>query len=246
MLSDIKIALRGLAKTPAFTAIAMVTIALAIGANSAVFSLINAVLVRPLPYHNPSQLVLLWEQFKTMGLERIPVSAPEYQDLEKEFKGIEQLAAFNYTTFNLAAGGTPERISGAVVSPSLFPLLGAKPIAGRTFARDEQGEGHDDVVVISERLWSKRFNSDPFLVGKTLLLNGRSYTVIGVMPKAFEFPIPLFNVQGGQFAQRVDIWNPLAFRPDELKNRGSRSYGVIGRLRPGTSVAVAQVELDSI
>src|SRR3954467_15245340 len=246
MLSDIKIALRGLAKTPAFTAIAIVTIALAIGANSAVFSLINAVLVRPLPYHDPSRLVLLWEQFRSMGLERIPVSAPEYEDLEKEYKGVEQIAGFDYTTFNLAAGGTPERISGAVVSPALFPLLGTEPIAGRTFAREEQGEGHDDVVVISERLWSKRFNSDPSLVGKTLLLNGRSYTVIGVMPKAFEFPIPLFNIQGGQFAERVDIWKPLAFTAQELKSRGSRSYGVIGRLRPGTSLAATQAELDSI
>ena len=246
MLGDIKIALRGLAKTPAFAAIAIITIALAIGANSAVFSLINAVLVRPLPYQKPSQLVLLWEQFKSMGLERIPVSAPEYQDLERDFKGVEEMAAFNYTTFNLAAGGTPERISGAVVSPALFPLLGAEPIAGRTFARDEEGEGHDDVVVISERLWSKRFNSDPFLIGKTLLLNGRSYTVIGVMPKAFEFPIPLFNIQGGQFAERVDIWKPIAFSTQDLKNRGSRSYGVIGRLRPGASMAVAQAELDSI
>ena len=117
---------------------------------------------------------------------------------------------------------------------------------GRTFAREEQGEGHDDVVVISERLWSKRFNSDPALIGKTLLLNGRSYTVIGVMPKAFEFPIPLFNIQGGQFAERVDIWKPLAFTKQELESRGSRSYGVIGRLRAGTSVAVAQAELDSI
>src|SRR6476620_5421077 len=105
MLGDIRIALRGLAKTPAFTAIAIVTIALAIGANSAVFSLINAVLVRPLPYQKPGQLVLLWEEFRSMGLERIPVSAPEYQDLEKDFKGFEQMAAFNYTTFNLAAGG---------------------------------------------------------------------------------------------------------------------------------------------
>src|SRR3954447_13064 len=118
MLSDIKIALRGLAKTPAFTAIAIITIAPAIGANSAVFSLNNAVLVRPLPYHDPSRLVLLWEQFATQGLERIPVSAPEYNDFEKEFKSVEQIAVFDYTSLNLAAGGTPERISGAVVSPA--------------------------------------------------------------------------------------------------------------------------------
>ena len=108
-----------------------------------------------------------------------------------------------------------------LVSPSLFPLLGVEPIKGRTFAREEQGEGHDDVIVISERLWKRRFNSDPALIGKTLLLNGRSYTVIGIMPAKFEFPIPLFGVQGNQFAERVDIWKPIAFTPLELKERGN-------------------------
>ena len=173
-------ALRGLAKTPWFAAIAIVTAALAIGANTAVFSLINALLVRPLPYKEPAKLNLLWEQFAAQGLDRIPVSAPEYQDYERELKGFEQIAAFDYATFNLTEGGTPERISGAEVSPSLFPLLGVEPFFGRTFAGEEQGEGHDNVIVISARLWQRRFNSDPALVGKTLLLDGRSYTVIGL------------------------------------------------------------------
>jgi putative ABC transport system permease protein len=246
MLNEIRVALRGLLKSPGFTVIAVATLALAIGANSAVFSLINALLVRPLPYHEPAKLVLLWEQFKTQGLERIPVSAPEYLDYEKEFQSCGQIAAFDYTTFNLAGGNVPERISGAAVSPALFPMLGIDPIAGRTFAREEQGEGHDDVIVISERLWNRRFNSDPYLIGKTLVLNGRSYTVIGVMPKSFEFPIPLFNVQGGQFAERVDIWKPVAFTPAELKARYSRSYGIIARLRPDVSPTRAQAELETI
>jgi putative ABC transport system permease protein len=246
MLGEIKVALRGLAKTPGFTAIAIATLALAIGANSAVFSLINALLIRPLPYQQPSRLALIWEQFATQGLDRIPVSPPEYLDLEKEFQSGTQLAAFTYQTFNLGGGDLPERISGALAAPSLFPLLGAEPIKGRTFAREEQGQGHDDVVVISERLWKRRFNSDPALVGKSLLLNGRSYTVIGVMPARFEFPIPLFGVQGNQFAERVDIWKPLAFTPEELKERGSRSYGLITRLRSDVSVAKAQAELDKI
>ena len=246
MLNEIKVALRGLAKSPGFTIIAVLTVALAIGANSAVFSLINALLVRPLPYHDPARLVLLWEQFTAQGLDRIPVSAPEYLDFEKDFKSSEQIATFDYTAFNLASGSVPERISGAVVSPALFPMLGVEPISGRTFAREEQGEGHDDVIVISERLWQRRFNSDPLLIGKPLILNGRSYTVIGVMPKSFEFPIPLFNVQGGQFAERVDIWKPIAFTPSELKARYSRSYGVIARLRSGVSPAAAQAELNTM
>src|SRR5205807_1571790 len=167
MLSEIKVALRGLAKSPGFTIIAIATLALAIGANSAVFSLINALLVRPLPYQQPAKLALIWEQFTAQGLNRIPVSPPEYLDLEKEFQGGAGLAAFTYQTFNISGGDVPERISGAVVTPSLFPLLGVEPIKGRTFAREEQGEGHDDVIVISERLWQRRFNSDPMLVGKS-------------------------------------------------------------------------------
>jgi len=246
MLSEIKVALRGLAKSPGFTAIAIATLALAIGANSAVFSLINALLVRPLPYQQPSRIALIWEQFKTQGLERIPCSPPEYLDLEKEFQSGTGLAAFNYQTFNLGGGDVPERISGALVAPSLFSLLGAEPLKGRTFAREEQGEGHDDVIVISERLWKRRFNSDPMLVGKTLLLNGRSYPVIGIMPSKFEFPIPLFGVQGNQFAERVDIWKPLAFTPLELKERGNRNYALVTRLRPDVSLTKAQAELDKI
>ena len=246
MLNDIRIALRGLAKSPAFTAIAIATLTLAIGANSAVFSLINALVVRPLPYHESSRVALIWEQFKTQGLERIPCSPPEFLDLKKEFQSGTDLAAFNYQTFNVAGGDVPERISGAVVSPSLFPILGVEPIKGRTFAQQEEGEGHDDVIVISERLWNRRFNADPTLVGKSLLLNGRKYSVIGIMPAKFEFPIPLFGLQGNQFAERVDIWKPVAFTKDELQERGSRSYGLLTRLRPGVSLATAQAELDRI
>src|SRR6266581_46590 len=246
MLSEIKVALRGLAKSPGFTIIAIATLALAIGANSAVFSLINALLVRPLPYQQPSRLALIWERFAAQGLDRIPVSPREYLDLEKAFKSGSQLAAFTYQTFNFGGGDVPERISGVLVTPTLFPLLGVEPIKGRTFAREELGQGHDDMIVISERLWQRRFNSDPSMIGKSLLLNGRSYTVIGIMPAKFEFPIPLFGVQGNQFAERVDIWKPLAFTPLELKERGSRSYGLITRLRSDVSVAKAQAELDKI
>lgn len=246
MLSEIKVALRGLAKSPGFTAIAIATLALAIGANSAVLSLVNALLVRPLPYQDPSRIALIWEQFSTQGLDRIPCSPPEFLDLKKEFKSGTDLAAFNYAAFNLGGGDVPERITGAVVTPSLFPLLGIEPIRGRTFANEEAGEGHDDLIVISERLWKRRFNSDPMLVGKTLLLNGRSYTVIGIMPAKFEFPIPIFGLQGNQFAERVDIWKPVSFTKNELEQRGGRSYGMITRLRPGVSLSQAQAELDKI
>ncbi len=134
-MTDFRYALRQLAKSPGFTAVAVLTLALGIGANTAVFSLINALLVRPLPYQQPSRLVLIWERFATMGLERIPVSPAEYLDMEKEFKSSTDLAAFTFERLNLGGGDVPERISGAAVSPSLFPLLGVEPIKGRTFVK---------------------------------------------------------------------------------------------------------------
>ena len=246
MWNEIKVALRGLLKSPGFTAIAIATLALAIGATTAVVSLINGLLVRPLPYHDPSKLVLLWEHFTLQGLERIPVSAPEFRDYEKQTRSFDGIAAFNYETFNLSAGDLSERIQGAFVSPNLFALLGVKPLRGRGFSPDEEGIGHDDVVVISERLWQRRFNSDPAVLGSKLSLNGRSYTVVGIMPRQFEFPLPLFNVQGNQFAERSDIWKPTAFRDEQIKSRGRRDFGVIARLRNGTGPQQAQAELDSI
>ena len=246
MIQAIRLAFRSLIKTPGFTAVAIITIALAIGANTAVFSLVNALLIRPLPYKAPQDLVLIWEKFSNQGLDRIPVSAPEYLDYEKNLQSYERIAAFEYVDLNLTESDMPERISGAVVTPSLFPLLGIEPIAGRTFSETERGEGNDSVVVISARLWQRRFNSDPAIVGKPLSLNGRTFTVVGIMPATFEFPLPLFNVQGGTFAQRVDIWKPIAFTKNELESRGSRSYGIIGRLKRGVSIAHAQAEISAL
>ncbi len=245
MLQDLRLAFRSLINTPGFTAVAVITVALAIGANTTVFSLVNALLLRPLPYKNPQELVLLWEKFSAQGLDQIPVSAPEYLDYEKELKSLE-IAGFDYVDLNLTAGEMPERIAGAVVTPSVFPVLGVEPIRGRAFTKSEFGEGNDNVVVVSERLWKRRFNSDPEFVGKQLSLNGRSFTVIGIMSEGFQFPLPLFNVQGGTFGQQVDIWKPIAFSKNDLESRGSRSYGIVGRLKPGVSLSQAQAEVDTV
>ncbi|MGZ5005675.1 MAG: ABC transporter permease, partial [Chthoniobacterales bacterium] len=245
MLQEIRHAFRNLIRTPGFSFVAIVTIALAIGANTAVFSLINALLVRPLPYRAPNELVLLWEKFPAQGLERIPVSAPEYLDYTKELKTLE-IGAFDYVDLNLTAGDMPERIPGAVVTPSVFQLLGIQPSKGRTFAPNEFGEGNDTVVVISERLWKRRFNSDPQIIGKQLSINGNTFTVVGMMPETFQFPLPIFNLQGGTFGGKVDIWKPIAFSKNELESRGSRSYGIVGRLKPNVSLGQAQSELDTL
>ncbi len=245
-MNDFRLAVRTLLKSPGFTLVAVATVALAIGANTAVFSLVNALLVRPLPYHAPNELVLLWEKFSGQGLDIIPVSAPEYLDYEKQTSSFTGIAAFDYADLNLTGGEIAERIQGAVVSPSLFTVLGIQPIRGRVFSPSEFGEGNDGVIVMSERLWQRRFNSDPQILGKAVALNGRNFTVVGIMPARFEFPIPLFNIQGRNFAGQVDIWKPIAFTKNDLESRGSRSYGVIARLKPGVTMQQAQAEINTI
>ncbi len=247
MLKDIRFALRQLLKQPAFTAIAVVTVALAIGATTAVLSLVNGLLIRPLPYREPQQLVLLLQHFKSQNLERIPVSPPEFKDYETRAHSFEKLGAFGYTNFNLAGEDKPERIPGATVTAGVLPLLGVSPLQGRFFDAQECTLGRDNVVIISARLWQRRFNSDPQIIGTKLLLDGKSYTVVGVMPATFDFPLQLFNLgNGGQFGGRAEIWKPLAFTDAEMKQRGSRSYAIIGRLAGGTSVGQAQSEIEML
>jgi putative ABC transport system permease protein len=247
MLKDLRFALRQLVKQWGFTAIAVLTLALAIGATTAVISLVNALLVRPLPYREPQQLVLLLQHFKSQNLERIPVSPAEFVDYEMRAHSFEKLGAFGYTNFNLAGEDKPERISSATVTASVLPLLGVSPIKGRFFEPEECTLGRDDVVIISARLWQRRFNSDPQIIGTKLLLNGKSFTVVGVMPASFDFPLQLFNLgNGGQFGGRTEIWQPLAFTDDEMKARSSRSFAIIGRLASATSVVQAQAEIETI
>ncbi|MBA3609177.1 MAG: ABC transporter permease, partial [Chthoniobacterales bacterium] len=221
-------------------------LALGIGATTAVFTLVNALLIKPLPYEEPARLVLLFEHFKDQHLDAIPVSAPEFLDYKTSLKSFDKLAVYDASTYNLADGDLPERVAGAVVSADLFPLLGVAPLRGRTFRPEECVVGRDDVILISERLWRRKFDHDPRVLGSKLLADGRAFTVIGIMPSSFEFPLPLFNITGGQFGEQADIWQPLGFTDDEMKRRGSRSYGVIGRLAPGTSTAQAQAEVDTV
>src|SRR5258705_107343 len=247
MLKDLRLSLRQLIKQPAFTAIAVLTIALAIGATTAVLSLVNGLLVRPLPYREPQQLMLLLQHFKSQNLERIPVSPPEFKDYETRARSFEKLGAFGYTDFNLAGEDRPERITGATVTASVLPLLGVSPIKGRFFQPEECTLGRDDVVIISARLWQGRFNSDPQIIGKKLLLDGKNFTVVGVMPAGFDFPLQLFNLgSGGQFGGRAEIWKPLAFTDDQMKVRSSRGFWMVARLAPGTSAAQAQAEIETI
>ena len=246
MLNDLRFAFRLLIKNPGFTSVAIAAIALGIGANTAVLSLVNALIIRPLPYHDPARIVLMLEHFRTQHLDAIPVSAPEFVEYQTNCRSFEKMAVFQPAAFNFAGEDRPERIFGAVGSADLFNVLGVRPIRGRTFEPVECTTGHDDVVVISERLWNRRFNRDQQIIGRKILANGRSFTVIGVMPASFEFPIPLFGIQGAQFGEQSDIWQPLAFTAQEMKIRYSRGYVIVARTAQGVSTRQGQAELDSV
>lgn len=246
MLKEIRYAFRILMKNPAIAILAIITLALGIGANTAVLSLINALLIRPLPYREPQQLALMLQHFRSQHLDAIPMSAPEFVEYQSQTRSFDKMAAFQYNTFNISGGEMPERIFGAVGTADLFAVLGVPPLKGRTFTAEECKTGRDDVLVISERLWKRRFNSDPQVLGSKIVANGRSFTVIGIMPERFEFPIPLFNIEGGRFDERAEIWQPLAFTDAELKIRYSRGYAAIARMAPGVSAQQAQTDVDNV
>ena len=184
---DVRYGLRMLAKNPAFTAIAVVALALGIGANSAIFSVVDAVLLRPLPFKNPNQLVMLWENAAHLGFPRDTPSPANFLDWQKQATSFTGMAAMIERSFNLTGVGEPERLEGRRVSANLFELLGVSARLGRTFVPEDDKPG-THVVVLSHSLWQRRFGSDPGVIGRALTLDGESYTVVGVMPPLVQLP----------------------------------------------------------
>jgi putative ABC transport system permease protein len=237
ILKDIRFAVRTLLKRPALTGIAIVTLALGIGANTAIFSVVNAIILRSLPYRDSDRLVAIWGNLHKTGLEEIPLSAPEFTDFRQQCKGFDQIAAYTTQGFNLTGVDQPERLRGAVVSGTLFSVLKTDPQLGRTFLNEEDQFGRDQVAVLSNALWHRRFSADPSIVNKTINLDGQTVTVIGVMPAQFHFP-----------DKETEIWKPIAFDPELLteNNRGSHFLSVIGRLQPNVTLPQAQADIDGV
>ena len=248
-MHDLKFAVRQLLKSPGFTIVAVLTLALGIGANTAIFSVVYAVLLKPLPYADPGQLVTvagipppqIHAPVSSMALRACDFDA--YRQSNSVFSGISALRAQD---FNLTGGGEPERLSGARVSANLFSMLGVPPERGRTFLPGEDVPGHDRVVVISHDLWATRFGADPGTLNRTVSLDGESYVVIGIMPAGFLFPTGTQLHPMVPFGPRVDVWKPAAFSAGELQNRGNWAYGCMARLKPGVSLAQAHQNLDAI
>jgi len=240
---DLRISIRRISKDRGFTIIALIALALGIGANTAIFSVVNSVLIRPLPYKDPDRLVMLWERNQDLNRDWMLFSTSDYMDYLHQNQAFEQLAAVERTDFNLTETGEPERIQGARVSASLFPMLGVTVMRGRYFTGEEEQPGRDSVVIVTHNLWQRQFGSDPNLVGKALRLNGQSYDVIGILPPNFHlspfppnFPIP---------ALETEIYTPLALENQELTRIGNRLF-MVGRLKPDISLQQAQAMAGSI
>ena len=240
LLQDLRYAIRTLLKQPAFTLVALLTLALGIGANTAIFGIVNAVLLRPLPYHEPDRIVLLWSHWTNWT--KTWLSEPELADYQRQARSLEHVAAFSSTSFNLTGGpgSEPLRVLAAQVQSGMFAALGATPIAGRVFTADEDRPGHERVVMLTEGLWRSQFGSDPSIVGRTIDLDATPYTVVGVLPAALRLPLDYAN---RTFTQ---IWVPLALGPTDPQERGNHGLNALGRLTPGVSLSQAQAEIDTI
>ena len=235
LLQDLRFGMRMLLKNPGFTIIAVIALALGIGANTAIFSVVNAVLLRPLPYKNPERLAMVWEENSKQGFPRDTPAAANYIDWRDQNHVFESMAAMVDISFNLTGTGEPERIDGHRVSASLFQLLGVQPQLGRAFLTEEDQPDANHVVIMSHGLWQRRFGADPAIIGKPINLNGKSFTVVGVMPGGFEFPT------------RTDqLWIPIAFDTTEAKQRGNHYLDVIARMKSGISLQQVQAEMTTI
>ena len=243
LLQDLRYGLRMLRKNPGFTAVAVLTLALGIGANTAVFSLVDTILLGPLPYRNPAELLLVSETVPQMGGDlEVGVAAGEYLDYRDRNRSFVQTGAYEDAGFNLTGEGNPLRVNAAAVTASVFQLLGVPPMLGRTFTPEEERFGAAPVAVLSYSLWQRHYGADAGILGKTIKLDEKPYAVVGVMPPSFQFPS-----DGAPLSERADLWVPEVFAPDRLQDR-LREFGVgfIGRLKPGVSGQQAQEDVASV
>jgi predicted permease len=238
-IQDVRYSVRAMCKSPSFFFIAALTLALGIGASTAVFSLVNTILLKPLPYPNANRILMLWREGPLVGIGDMPWAPGEYSILAREATVFQNLGAFKKDSFNLTGSSNPELLEGVRASAGFFPALGVSPLLGRTFTLEEDRPGHEHVAVLSYRLWRSRFGGDAGIVGKTLDLNGYPYTVIGVMPASFSFP----NQQGIppllDLPKETELWVPLALHSGPT---GANELGVIGQLK--TEATASQIEQD--
>src|SRR5262245_26685168 len=231
---DLRFGVRILLKKPGFTLIAVLTLALGIGANTAIFSIVHATLIRPLPYERPDELVMVWERNRQRGLEQSQVSPVTYSDWREQKHIFDKIAGWWYPQVNLTeAKSEPLRVRTVDVTDAFFDVLGAHPVMGRGFQPGEDRPGGERLAVIGHQLWQNRYNSDPNIIGKAITLDGRSYSVIGVAPPGFDYP------------NATQLWCSLGWEPRQ-HNRAARFFEVVARLKPGVTLKQAQAEINAL
>jgi len=235
LIKDIRYGVRGLLKRPGFTVIALVTLALGIGANTAIFSVVNAVLLRPLQFRDPEQLVVVWEEASFAGFPTNTPAPANYVDWKNQNQSFADMAAASTESFNLTGDGEPERIAANSVNANFFALFGVQPLLGRGFVPEEDRPGGNKVAVLSYSLWQSRYGGDRNVINREILLNGEKHTVVGVMPAGFHF-----------LENDVRLWVPMALDQEELANRGGHYLQVVARLKPGVVLSQAQADMSAI
>ncbi len=232
---DLRFGFRQLLSKPGFALIAVLSLALGIGANTAIFSLVDAVLLRPLPFSDPERLVMVWEDAARIGFPRNTPAPANYADWKAQNHVFEDVAAIGFGGFNLTDEGDPEMVEAQPVTANFFPLLGVKPVLGRAFTKEEDQPGRNNVVLISYGLWQRRFGGEQGLIGREILLDGQKRTVLGVMPPGFQF-----------MSKETGLWVPIAFTNEQLANRGSHYLRVVARMKPGVTLAQARADIATI
>ena len=236
-MADLRYALRTLLKQPRFAAVVVLTLALGIGASTAIFSVVNAVLLRPIPLHNSDRLEVIWGNFRALNIERLPAKAAEYRDYADQKQVFDSVAAYAEHSFNFSSGGEPERIRGTIISTNLFSMLETQPSVGRLFANDEER-----AVVLNEAFWQRRFGGDRGIINSNIVLDGENYTVIGVMPAGFQFPHASFS-----WAEPADVWVPL--NQSDIAQAGRRGpyyLNILARLAPGVTLEQARAHMNAL
>ncbi len=222
LFNDFRFALRILAKSPGFTAVAILTLALGIGANTAIFSVVNAVLLRSLPFAHASQIVDISARSTLFDFSNLGLSLPDIADVRANIPALQSLATFRYSSNELSGAGHPKRLESAEVSEDFFPILGMRPVLGRTFTASDMQPGVD-VVILSTPLWKSNFAAAPDVVGKSIMLDGRPRTVVGVMPAEPELG----------YVTDSELWTPFLATKEDLSDRGNHGVSVVAQLKPG-------------
>src|SRR5512146_2316604 len=232
---DLRYGFRMLGKAPGFTVVAVITLALGIGANTAIFSVVNGALLRRMPYRDSDRLMMLFHAYPKLNLPRASVSPLAFDYYRQNVRSLDDLAAFTgyRGPENLTGAGAPERVRSILVTGKFFPVLGVEPMLGRAIAPADDQPGSNRVVVLSYALWKQRFAGDAGVLGRDITLDGNNYTVVGVMPPSFQYP------------QRSELWVPLAFTPPQLKDQVEYLM-VMGRLKPSASPGAAQAEMANV